>query len=373
MDPPASIESARWWPRGPGHRRIPRSSELVPNETTVVPGRTAWPSAPGTLSEGTRAPGTLSGGAWPSAPGTPSEGARAPGPSPAVAFVINRTLVRDPERFARRCRAAAAARGWAPLFLPTTREDHGEGLARHAAAAGAELVFAVGGDGTVRACASALAGTGVRLAIIPRGTANLAAHALGIPHRLGAALSAGFGSHETALDLGVAEGAEFTTMAGIGLDAAVVDATRRERKLWFGWLAYAEAGLGHLHGTPNHFTVRLDGARVLHRRARSVVVGNAGLLPGGFPLLPDARPDDGLLDVGILAPTALTDWARIGYRVLTRSRRDDHCLERFRARRVEITADAELPRETDGEIIPPGRSLTVTVRPGALAIRTPAR
>jgi YegS/Rv2252/BmrU family lipid kinase len=314
----------------------------VPNEITAAPGGAAGPSAPG-----------------------------GPGAARSVAFVINRTLVRDPERFARGCRTAALARGWAPLFLPTTPGDHGEGLARHAAAAGAELVFAVGGDGTVRACASALAGTDVRLAIIPRGTANLTAHALEIPHRLGAALAVGFGGHETVLDLGVADGMGFTAMAGIGLDATVIDATHRLRKLRWGWLAYAQAGLGHLHGAPNHFTVRLDGAQVLHRRARSVVVGNAGLLPGGFPLLPDARPDDGLLDVGILAPSGLADWARVGYRVLARSRRDDRRLERFRARRVEITADADLPRETDGEIISPGRSLTVTVRPRALAIRTP--
>ena len=163
-----------------------------------------------------------------------------------VAFVINRILVPDHGRLSRNCRAAAEARGWAPLFLPTTREDHGAGLARHAAAAGAQLVFAVGGDGTVRACASALAGTGVRLAIIPRGTANLAARALGIPHRLGAALAVGFGGHETVLDLGRADGTDFTAMAGIGLDAAVVSATRRLRKLRLGWLAYAEAGLGHL-------------------------------------------------------------------------------------------------------------------------------
>ena len=159
-----------------------------------------------------------------------------------MAFVINRVLVPDHGRLSRSCRAAAEARGWAPLFLPTTREDHGTGLARHAAAAGAQLVFAVGGDGTVRACASALAGTGVRLAIVPRGTANLAARALGIPHRLGAALAVGFGGHETAVDLGRADGADFTAMAGIGLDAAVVSATPRLRKLRLGWLAYAEAG-----------------------------------------------------------------------------------------------------------------------------------
>ena len=130
------------------------------------------------------------------------------------------------------------SRGWAPLFLPTTHEEHGEGLVRHAVNAGAQLVFAVGGDGTVRACASVLAGSGVRLAIVPRGTANLAAKALRIPRRLSAALATGFGEHETVLDLGVADGAPFAAMAGIGLDAAVVEATQGLLKLRLGWVAY---------------------------------------------------------------------------------------------------------------------------------------
>jgi YegS/Rv2252/BmrU family lipid kinase len=280
-------------------------------------------------------------------------------------------LVRDPERFARRCRVTAAAHGWEPLFLATTPDERGAGLARHAAGAGAGLVFAVGGDGTVRACANALAGTGVRLAIVPRGTANLAAHALGIPHRLDAALAAGFAGGERVIDLGVADGAGFTAMAGIGLDAAVVDATRRLMKLRLGWIAYAEAGLAHLQGQPHRFTIRLDGGEPLERHARSVVVGNAGLLPGGFVLLPDARPDDGVLDAGILAPASLAGWVRVGYRVLTHSRYADHRLERFRARQVEITADADLPRQADGEILPPRRSLTVTMRQAALVVRVP--
>ncbi len=304
----------------------------------------------------------------PAAPQQPSSGA-----GPTAAFVVNRTLVRDEERFALRCRATAAAHGWEPLFLPTTRDDRGDGLARRAAGAGARLVFAVGGDGTVRACANALADTGVRLAIVPRGTANLAAHALGIPRRLDAALAAGFGGDERLIDLAVAEGAGFTAMAGIGLDAAVVDATRRLLKLRLGWIAYAEAGLAHLQGQPHRFTVRLDGGAPLERRARSVVVGNAGLLPGGFALLPDARPDDGVLDVGILAPASLAGWVRVGYRVLTHSRHQDHRLERFRARQVEITAGTDLPRQADGEILAPGRSLTVTLRPGALIVRVPAQ
>jgi undecaprenyl-diphosphatase len=62
----------------------------------------------------------------------------------------------------------------------------------------------------------------------------------------------------------------------------------------------------------------------------------------------------------------------VAQRVLSGSRRDGRSLERFRGRRVEIQVDAALPREVDGEVIGPGRSLTVTLRPGALLVRVPA-
>ena len=118
------------------------------------------------------------------------------------------------------------------------------------------------------------------------------------------------------------------------------------------------------------FGISLDGTP-LTATAGSVVVGNAGLLPGGFRLLPDARLDDGELDVGVLAPSSLLDWGVVARRVLAASRRDDARLARYRARRVEIRADRDLPRQVDGEMIAPGRELTVTVLPSALLVRVP--
>ncbi|MCW2906342.1 MAG: hypothetical protein JWL68_1131 [Actinomycetia bacterium] len=291
---------------------------------------------------------------------------------PAAAIIINRTRVRDLPRFRRQCCLAAGAAGWEPAFAETSSSDHGLGLAQDALAAGAGLVVAAGGDGTVRACAHALAGSGVPLAIVPRGTANLAARALGIPARLDAALAAGFGGRDRQIDLAEAGGMLFAAMAGIGLDAAVVSGTPDLLKRHLGWLAYAAGGTIRLAGRRRAFTVRLDGGPPLTRRARSVVVGNVGLLPGGFALLPDARLDDGLLDVGILAPAGPAGWGLVARRVITGSRHDDPNLERFRGRRIEIEADTELPREVDGEVISPGRSLTVTLRPGALLVRVPA-
>jgi diacylglycerol kinase family enzyme len=296
-----------------------------------------------------------------------------------VAFVVNRTLLRDPRRFLQCCRAAAEDRGWEPWFGPASGARDSLGLTRRARAAGASLVFVAGGDGTVRACAEALAGTGVPLAIVPLGTANLTARALGVPARASRAVEAGFGGRDRTIDLGRltraggagAGGTCFTAMAGIGLDAAVVAAAGERLKRRLGWAAYAAAGARRLALPPREFTIRLDGAEPLRRRARSVVVANAGLLPGGFTLLPGARLDDGLLDVGILAPSGGWDWIRLAGRVLARGRRQDRALDRLQARHVQVSAEAVLPRQVDGEIVAPGRALTVSVYPGTLVVRLP--
>jgi diacylglycerol kinase family enzyme len=320
---------------------------------------------------------------------------------PVVAFVVNRTLLRDPRGFLRRCRRAAGDRGWKPWFAPTSEAEDGLALTRRALADGASLVFAAGGDGTVRACAEALAGTGVPLAIVPLGTANLTARALGVPTRAERALDAGFDGRDRRIDLALLEGpgvgnasgdgtrgggasvdetggggtersaTRFAAMAGIGLDAAVVEAADEQLKRRLGWVAYAVSGVTRLSLPPRDFTVRLDDAEPLRRRARCVVVANAGLLPGGFTLLPGARLDDGLLDVGILAPAGSWGWVRVAGRVLARGRRQDYSLERFQARRVQVSADVKLPRQVDGEIVAPGQTLSVSVCPGVLVVRQP--
>jgi diacylglycerol kinase family enzyme len=295
----------------------------------------------------------------------------------SAAVIVNSTRVRGLAAFRQACRTAATASGWQPEFLETTDDDRGIGLARGAVAAGASLVIAAGGDGTVRACAHALADTPVPLAILPLGTANLAARALGVPRRTAAALATAFGGRERRIDLALADlgdaagGLTFAAMAGIGLDAEVVAATPGLIKRRAGWPAYAAAGAVHAAGRRTGFTISLDGGEPMAWRARSVVAGNAGLLPGGFRLLPAARLDDGLLDVAILGPASAADWLRVGGRVLAGGTRDDQRLARFRARRVEIRAGQRLPRQVDGEVVTPGRRLTVTVRPLALTVRVP--
>jgi len=305
-----------------------------------------------------------------------------------VAALVLNGRARRASGLADRFRARAAAGGHTPLVLMTTPQDDGTGAARQALSAGAAVVFAAGGDGTVRACAQALAGTDVPLAIVPAGSANLTARALRLPRGLEAALDAGFGGAERRLDLalvanagvhsasgdgpvrdGPDAGMMCAAMAGIGVDAAVVGGTPDGLKRRAGWPAYAAAAFGHLLGPLGEFMISLDGGPPVSHWARSVVVGNCGLLPGGFPILPDARPDDGVLDIGILAPAGLPGWVSVGCRAVLGSRRDDAQLTRLRARTVRVQASVPQPRQVDGEVIGAAAELTVSVRPAALRVR----
>lgn len=289
---------------------------------------------------------------------------------PGVAFVVNGSLLRGGGHIVALCRESAARFGWRADFLVTEKAEEGVSAASGAALDGAELVVAVGGDGTVRGCAEGLAGTGIPLGVVPHGTANLLARTLRVPRHMRAALAVALSSGiDRAIDLAIADGVPFTAMAGMGLDAAVVAGTRLKHQ--FGWLAYAMSGAAHLTAAPARFTIRLDGGAPLEREARSVVAGNSGLLPGGFRLLPDARVDDGLLDVGVLAPHGPGGWTRLATRVLTHSHHEDRMLERFQAAKIEISSLDLLPREVDGEVVAAGYSLTVTVAPGALTVRMP--
>jgi diacylglycerol kinase family enzyme len=291
------------------------------------------------------------------------------------AVVVNAGRVRDAARLGDACRRAAVATGCQPpLLLVTTPDDPGTGQATRAVQAGAALVVVVGGDGTVRACAQALAGTGVPLAIVPAGSANLTARALGLPGRLVPALDVAFRGQDRPIDLGSADGSVFAAMAGIGLDAAVIAGARGLAKRVVGWPAYAAAATGQLLRRPVTFTIFIDGGEPLTRLARCVTVGNSGALPGGFAIMPDARLDDGRLDVVVLAPSGPLGWVDVGYRVALGSRRDDVQLERFRAGTVEIRAEESatgLPRQVDGELIEPSRALTVRTLPAALLVRVP--
>jgi diacylglycerol kinase (ATP) len=289
-------------------------------------------------------------------------------------LVANPTKVRDPEELC----ATVALRGRAlglpgPALVTTTVEDPGEGVTRRAVEGGAGLVLSAGGDGTVMAVARGLAGTGVPLGVLPAGTGNLLARNLGLPLDLDAAVDAALQGPARRIDLGLArrdggppEG--FVVMAGTGFDAAMMDDAPVRLKAVLGWPAYVVSGLRHLRDRPVRVELRVDDGPVLVRRTRCVVVGNVGTLQGGVRLLPDAAPDDGLLDVVLLSPRGVAAWVRVVLHLATAGA-DDRAVERFRGRRVELHAERPQPAQLDGDPAGLVRSLVLEVLPGALLVR----
>jgi diacylglycerol kinase family enzyme len=114
----------------------------------------------------------------------------------------------------------------------------------------------------------------------------------------------------------------------------------------------------------------LDDGPPMPRRPRSVIVGNVGRLQGGVRLLSEADPADGKLDVAVLSPRSLGHWARLGWAVVRRRDRVP-LMETFTAERVEIHARSIQPRQLDGDVIEPSRSLKVHIKPGALLLCVP--
>jgi diacylglycerol kinase family enzyme len=289
-----------------------------------------------------------------------------------TAVLANLARVRDPAALRRSITAALAQDGWPePIWLPTSLNGNAEELAHEAVRAGAEVLFAYGGDGTVRAAAGALAGTDVALAVLPSGTGNVLALNLGLPSdvRSGVRLVTR-GRCRRRIDVGVVDGMTFTVAAGIGLDAQMLAETSHRAKHRLGWPAYAAAALKHLGGPRFPITLRLDNRPVLEREVRSVLVANVGRLPGGINLLPRALPDDAQLDVVLIAPRWLHEWGTLLLSSMGRHPKGGR-LETFRAHRAEVTTEQAQVRELDGDMLPPSRSLVVSVWPSALTVCVP--
>lgn len=286
-------------------------------------------------------------------------------------MVVNPSKVPDMAALRATICGRLAGAGWPePAWLETTPGDPGRGQATAAVKDGAELVFACGGDGTVMAVVTALAGTDVAMAVLPAGTGNLLASNLGLSTDPATAVEVVLEGGRRRLDVGVVGDQCFAVMAGMGFDAQMLAGTSETAKKHIGWIAYVGGALRHLRDRPMRIELILDGKAPLHRRARSVMVGNVGRLQGGVRLLADAEPDDGRLDVAVLTPRTLSHWARLGWAVLRRHG-DVPRMATFTAERVEIRSDRPQPRQLDGDLIDPGASLLVNVWRQALLLCVP--
>jgi diacylglycerol kinase (ATP) len=283
--------------------------------------------------------------------------------------------------------AATAAGVQAPTLVETTEDDPGFGQTREAVRAGAGLVCALGGDGTVRAVAQELVATGVAMGLLPGGTGNLLARNLGLPiDSLAAAAAAAFSGRDRTIDVGwlVVDPDEsqragdlrtdadnvhcFTVMAGVGFDAQIMNDAPEGVKDKAGWAAYVASGGKHLTDDPFALDLVVDERTAAAGRARTVVVGNCGELTGGMVLLPEAEVDDARLDVATVSPESLTEWIGLTSRVLT-NRGEGPSLQRDRGGDITVRVDPPQLCEVDGDVLTEARRLRFAVQPGCLVVR----
>ncbi|HEY8721577.1 diacylglycerol/lipid kinase family protein [Pengzhenrongella sp.] len=343
-----------------------------------------------------------------------------------VAFVANPTKAGARELREAAVRACASRYMLEPLWFETTVEDAGVGQTRDAIAQGATAVVAIGGDGTVRAVAEGLAGTGVPMGMIPQGTGNLLARNLDLPLTdTDEALRLALTGRPRTIDVGwlrvvrddlqatedVAEddddararGADgdgwatpnadgptgdaaartpakehiFLVIAGLGFDAAMVADTDEALKARVGWIAYFLAAVHHLHGRRPHLRMQVDDAPATDSRVRTLLIGNCGRLPGGITLLPDAVLDDGWLDIGAIdTRVGLAGWAQLlgevilqGIGVRNELPGKIGKIDHQRARRLRVSVDRPEAVQVDGDVLGQALEISAWVDPGALIVR----
>lgn len=292
----------------------------------------------------------------------------------------------------------AAAAGWGEvLWFATSPEDPGQEAARRAIDAGVDLIITAGGDGTVRAVAEAIRGTGTRMALLPSGTGNLLARNLKLTlNDIIHSVEVAFSGMDRDIDLGVLDierpdGSTsthvFVVMAGMGLDAKMIENTDDDLKAKAGWVAYVKAiALSLTDRNKLHLRLQLDGGAEKRVTVHTLILGNCGSLPGNILLLPDAKVDDGLFDLMLMRPSGLMGWIGVWFkvawinRILRRTAADESIGELSSDRHLRYQTGTRLAAhlsrpegiELDGDGFGEATAFTAWMEPGALTVRVPA-
>jgi YegS/Rv2252/BmrU family lipid kinase len=228
--------------------------------------------------------------------------------------------------------------------------EHARSLAREALRAG-EIAVAFGGDGLIGAVAGALRSSDGVLGVLPGGRGNDFARSLEIPVDPVSACAVLTTGITKQLDLGAVGGRTFIGIASCGFDS-VANRIANDTKFVRGNLVYAYGALRALAGwRPASFTVTVDDGEPRSVVGYTVAVANSGRYGGGMRLAPDARLDDGLLELVIIS-----DVSRLRFlRMLPSVFKGEHVhrpeFEMLRVRRVRIAASRPFTLYADGDPI----------------------
>jgi YegS/Rv2252/BmrU family lipid kinase len=251
----------------------------------------------------------------------------------------------------------------------TERSGHARELALAALGRGVTRCVAWGGDGTVNEVASALAFTPASIAIIPSGSGNGLSREVGIPFDPKLAFDIALGGRERVIDAGEIEGRLFFNLAGVGLDARIAHqfaATGLSRR---GFARYLEIAGSEIFRRSQHDLVVATDGQSRRMRALLVAIANGRQYGNGALIAPDARIDDGLLDVTVVDDRSPWGVLRHAPKLFRGRLADVPGVTMSVVTRVEITSTEPLIYHVDGEPCEGGLSVSARIRPGALRVR----
>jgi diacylglycerol kinase (ATP) len=258
-----------------------------------------------------------------------------------------------------------------PMWFEVPKSSRAPKRVRRALAAGADLVFVWGGDGMVQHCIDVLAGSDATLAILPAGTANLFATNLRIPKDLRAAVDLGLHGARRQFDVGVINGESFAVMAGAGFDAVMIKDAGGKVKGRFGRAAYIWTGVKRLRAPRVRARIRVDGDKWFKGDTSCVLVANVGKIMGDVNAFPDARPDDGLLEIGVVTAKGAWQWTRTLARTAAGRAERSPFVRVARGANFDVRFPKKIVYELDGGDRKPSARLRVKVHPDAITVCVP--
>ena len=258
-----------------------------------------------------------------------------------------------------------------PLWYEVEKSRHAPKCARRAAAKGADVVFVWGGDGTVQRCIDAVADTDTAVAILPAGTANLLAANLNVPHDLAEAVQVGLHGARRRLDTGSVKGERFAVMAGAGFDARMIADADQAEKRQLGRAAYVVSGIRNLRARRVRATIEVDGKRFFSGKVSCVLTANVGKIFGGVEAFPQAQPDDGLLELGVVTARNPVQWALTFGRLALGHPERSPFAEVTQGTDFKIKFDQKVRFELDGGARPASKKLRVKVCRNSVTVCVP--
>lgn len=269
----------------------------------------------------------------------------------------------------------AAAQNW--TWRHTQARGDGETMARQAVENGAQMVVAVGGDGTLHEVVNGVLGTNATVGLIPFGTGNDLARALGLYGNLETACRAVTDGPTRRIDVGVVEGAgtngprHFLVLTGTGFDARTAQTVNEGVKWISGAPAYIYGAIATLRQfTPFALTLTLDDGETRQQQAMFVSIANAETTGGGMKIAPGATVDDGLLDLCLVGAVSKAALLYQLTQVFSGAHVKHPAVTMLRASKITFDADPPQPLLIDGEVLGTTPA-TVSLLPGALPMKVP--